>query len=251
MSSSTRSRSSSDNSSARDCFAADSPAKGSELSPGSSLMATIMRRNPPGASEQFCPNRAGYEIIARSDFKPGGRESSCLMSYLTGKDRMGNTLLQRAAHQRPATSKRGVLEPLCTLMFKGFVYNQIWEDPAVDLEALRLGPQHRLITIASAGCNVLNYLVAGPERIIAVDLNPNHIALTRLKLQALEHLADHDAFFRFFGIAKDKANRKLFDNFLTVRLDPQTRRYLERRMPLQDRRSNMIARNLYRYGLIG
>jgi hypothetical protein len=30
-------------------------------------MATIMRRNPPGASEQFCPNRAGYEIIDRPE----------------------------------------------------------------------------------------------------------------------------------------------------------------------------------------
>ena len=62
---------------------------------------------------------------------------------------MGNALLDRAAHQRPATTKRGALERLFTLMFKGFVYNQIWEDPAVDIEALRLGPQHRLITIAS------------------------------------------------------------------------------------------------------
>src|SRR6195256_1701171 len=163
---------------------------------------------------------------------------------------MGNALLDRAAHQRPATTKGGALERLFTLMFKGFVYNQIWEDPAVDLEALRLGPQHRLITIASGGCNVLNYLAAGPRRIIAVDLNPNHIALTRLKLQALEHLADHDAFFRFFGIAKDKANRKIFDNFLAQRLDPQTRRYWERRMPLHGRRINMFARNLYRYGFL-
>jgi S-adenosylmethionine-diacylglycerol 3-amino-3-carboxypropyl transferase len=164
---------------------------------------------------------------------------------------MGNALLDRAAHQRPATTKRGALERLFTLMFKGFVYNQIWEDPAVDIEALKLGPKHRLITIASGGCNVLNYLAAGPQRIIAVDLNPNHIALTRLKLQALEHLPDHDSFFRFFGSAKDKANRSVFDNFLAERLDPQTRRYWERRMPLHGRRINMFARNLYRYGLLG
>ncbi len=164
---------------------------------------------------------------------------------------MGNVLLERAAHQKPATTKRGALERLFTLMFKGFVYNQIWEDPAVDLAALDLKPHHRLITIASGGCNVLNYLVAAPQRIIAVDLNPNHIALTRLKLQALEHLADHDAFFRFFGVAKDDANRRVFDDFLAKRLDPETRRYWERRMPLHGRRINMFARNLYRYGLLG
>lgn len=164
---------------------------------------------------------------------------------------MGNVLLQRAAHQRPATTKRGALERLFTLMFRGFVYNQIWEDPAVDLEALKLEPHHRLITIASGGCNVLNYLAAGPARIIAVDLNPNHVALTKLKLQAFDYLPDHDAFFRFFGHANDKANRRVFDDFLSRRLDPETRRYWERRMPLRGRRINMFARNLYRYGLLG
>src|SRR6195952_5416940 len=164
---------------------------------------------------------------------------------------MGNVLLERAAHQAPATTKRGALERLFTLMFKGFVYNQIWEDPAVDLDALKLGPEHRLITIASGGCNVLNYLTAGPKQIVAVDLNPNHVALTRLKLQALEHLPDHESFFRFFGSAKDKANRVVFDNFLAQRLDKQTRRYWERRMLLRGRRINMFARNLYRYGPLG
>ena len=164
---------------------------------------------------------------------------------------MGNVLLQRAAHQRPATTKRGALERLFTLMFKGFVYNQIWEDPVVDLDALKLAPHHRLITIASGGCNVLNYLAAGPQRIIAVDLNPNHVALTRLKLQSFAHLPDHESFFRFFGHANDKANRRVFDDFLSRRLDPETRRYWERRMPLHGRRINMFARNLYRYGLLG
>jgi len=164
---------------------------------------------------------------------------------------MGNVLLKRAAHQRPATTTRGAMERLFTLMFSGFVYNQIWEDPDVDLDALKVGAGHRLITIASGGCNVLNYLTAGPERIIAVDLNPNHVALTRLKLQALTHLPDYDAFFRFFGSAKDDSNRSIFDNFLAQRLDPDTRRYWETRMPLRGRRINMFARNLYRYGLLG
>src|SRR5271154_2668760 len=136
---------------------------------------------------------------------------------------MSNLLLDRAAHTRPANTKRGALERLFTLMFKGFVYNQIWEDPDVDLEALALKPHHRLITIASGGCNVLNYLAANPERIIAVDLNPNHVALTRLKLAALANLPGYEEFFRFFGVANDKANRKAFDNFLSHQLDAETR----------------------------
>src|SRR5579862_9713918 len=106
---------------------------------------------------------------------------------------MANLLLERAAHQRPATTGRGALERLFTLMFQGFVYNQIWEDPSVDLDALKLQPHHRIVTIASGGCNVLNYLTAQPAKIIALDLNPHHVALTRLKLAALEHLPDHES----------------------------------------------------------
>lgn len=164
---------------------------------------------------------------------------------------MANVLLERAAHTRPAASKRGALERLFTLMFKGFVYNQIWEDPDIDLEALQLAPHHRVITIASAGCNILNYLAADPERIIAVDLNSNHVALTKLKLAALRDLPTYDDFFRFFGEANDKANRAAYDDFLSERLDPVTRRYWEKHIPLHGRRINMFARNLYRYGLLG
>src|SRR3974390_314089 len=164
---------------------------------------------------------------------------------------MSNLLLDRAAHTRPANTKRGALERLFTLMFKGFVYNQIWEDPDVDLEALALRPSHKLITIASGGCNVLNYLAADPARIIAVDLNQNHVALTRLKLAALANLPSYEDFFRFFGTAKSKANKEAFDNFLSSRLDPVTRRYWEKQIPLHGRRINMFARNLYRYGLLG
>jgi len=164
---------------------------------------------------------------------------------------MANRLLERAAHQRPANTKRGVLERLFTLMFQGFVYNQIWEDPDVDLEALDVRPHHRMITIASGGCNVLNYLAADPAKIVAVDLNPNHVALTRLKIAALRFLPSYDDFFRFFGEANDKANRTVYDEHLSPRLDRETRLYWEKRIPLHGRRINMFARNLYRYGLLG
>ena len=62
---------------------------------------------------------------------------------------MANALLEQAAHQASPTSRRGMLERIFTLMFQGFVYNQIWEDPSVDLDALKLQPHHKLVTIAS------------------------------------------------------------------------------------------------------
>jgi S-adenosylmethionine-diacylglycerol 3-amino-3-carboxypropyl transferase len=164
---------------------------------------------------------------------------------------MANLLLERAAHTKPATTKRGALERLFTLMFKGFVYNQIWEDPAVDMTALELKSHHRLITIASGGCNVLNYLAADPAKVIAIDLNPNHIALTRLKLAALKELPNYDTFFRFFGAADDKANSIAFDDVIADTLDDTTFRHWQKHIPLHGRRINMFSRNLYRYGLLG
>lgn len=164
---------------------------------------------------------------------------------------MTNHLLKRAALHKPAATKRGALERLFTLMFQGFVYNQIWEDPDVDLAALELNSHHRLITIASGGCNVLNYLAADPAAIIAIDLNPNHIALTRLKLAALKNLPTYEDFFRFFGSANDKRNAALFDRYLSSVLDEETRAYWQKRIFLHGRRINMFARNLYRYGLLG
>src|SRR6202000_233876 len=154
-------------------------------------------------------------------------------------------------HTKPATTKRGALERLFTLMFKGFVYNQIWEDPAVDMTAVELKSHHRLITIASGGCNVLNYLAANPAQIIAVDLNPNHIALTKLKLAALEYLPNYESFFHFFGRANDKATRAAYDRYLRKNLDEETRAYWEKSRPLRGKRINMFGKNLYRYGLLG
>ena len=165
---------------------------------------------------------------------------------------MANLLLQRAAHQRPLGTPRGALERLFTAMFQGFVYNQIWEDPSVDLEALELKPHHRLLTIASGGCNILNYLASAPAEIIGLDLNPNHVALTRLKLAALRHLPDHESFFRFFGAAKASANVEAFDNWLANQLDPETRDYWQKKIgPRKRRRIEMFARGFYHHGLMG
>jgi S-adenosylmethionine-diacylglycerol 3-amino-3-carboxypropyl transferase len=164
---------------------------------------------------------------------------------------MANKLLEQAAHSRPAVTKRGMLERLFTMMFQGFVYNQIWEDPEVDIKAMRIGPSTRIVTIASGGCNVLNYLAAEPKSITAIDLNPNHIALTRLKLAALRSLPTYEDFFRFFGMADYKGNLAAYDRFIKPSLDEETRKYWEQWIPLHGRKINMFARNLYRYSLLG
>jgi S-adenosylmethionine-diacylglycerol 3-amino-3-carboxypropyl transferase len=61
-------------------------------------------------------------------------------------------------------------------------YDTCWEDPAVDRVALNLRDQDNLLVITSAGCNVLDYTLTGPRRILAVDANPRQNALLELKL---------------------------------------------------------------------
>ena len=164
---------------------------------------------------------------------------------------MSRALIEAAARTRPRASRRGLLESLFAHVFTNFVYPQIWEDPTVDMTALELAPGKRIATIASGGCNVMSYLAAGPADILAVDLNPAHLALLRLKLAAVEHLPDHAAFYRFFGEAADDANIRAFDTILAPRLDAATLRFWQTRDLAGRRRIRYFARGLYRHGVLG
>ena len=48
--------------------------------------------------------------------------------------------LREAVHRFKAASRDGIRERIFTLAFRGPVYPQIWEDPEVDLKALRFRP---------------------------------------------------------------------------------------------------------------
>jgi S-adenosylmethionine-diacylglycerol 3-amino-3-carboxypropyl transferase len=163
--------------------------------------------------------------------------------------------LRKAVHHHRLTSKRGLLERMFTLWFRGFVYNQIWEDPRVDAEALGLGPDSSLLTISSGGCNVLNYLVHRPRRIVAVDLNANHMALLRLKLAALEHLPDYESFYKFFGYGRHDDNLVNYRRHLRDHLDPETRAFWESSdwpgRKVGPRRINYFKRGLYEKAKLG
>lgn len=163
--------------------------------------------------------------------------------------------LVRAVHQSRPFSIKGMLERLFTFWFDGLVYNQIWEDPRVDLEGLQLNGSSRLLTISSGGCNILNYLTVEPESIAAVDLNPSHLALTRLKLAAAAYLPSYEDFFRFFGCADDELNLLNYARHLRHRLDERTRDFWEGgswlRRKLRGPRIEYFAKNLYNFGSMG
>src|SRR6188768_4297331 len=90
------------------------------------------------------------------------------MSMATVERSSRNRAVQAAVHRHEQLSKQGLLERAFTFAFRGLVYAQIWEDPAVDMEALAITPDCHVVTIASGGCNVLSYLTANPRAITAV-----------------------------------------------------------------------------------
>ena len=160
-------------------------------------------------------------------------------------------LLASAVHQNKRLSANGMSERLFTWLFKGLVYPQIWEDPEIDMKALAIRPEDRIVAIASGGCNILSYLTADPAKVTAVDLNHAHVALTRLKLAAVRELPGHDAFYRFFGKADEKANLAAYERFVKEQLDDESRAYWEKRGLAGRRRITLFSRDLYHHGLLG
>ena len=166
-----------------------------------------------------------------------------------GRDTRAN--LGAAIHRNRPLSREGLLERLFTVAFRGLVYPQRWEDPVIDMEALRIGPGDHVVAISSGGCNVMSYLVASPAKITALDLNGAHVALTRLKICAARHLPRRERFHDFFVRARLRENVVAYDRHVAPRLDAFSRAYWETRDALGRRRIAIFARGLYRHGLLG
>jgi S-adenosylmethionine-diacylglycerol 3-amino-3-carboxypropyl transferase len=81
---------------------------------------------------------------------------------------------------------------------KNLVYNQCWEDPRLDRVALDFSPDDEVLVITSAGCNALDYALAGVRHVYAVDMNFRQNALLELKKAAIRNL-EYEQFFSLFG----------------------------------------------------
>ncbi len=102
-------------------------------------------------------------------------------------------------------------------LFKYFVkdqliFNSSWEDPAIDRKLLDLNKESDVLTITSAGDNVLDYLLDSPHSITSVDLNPAQNALAELKFVAIKNTS-HDTLFDLFGYGQYKDIELLLDEF--------------------------------------
>lgn len=159
--------------------------------------------------------------------------------------------LTRSVVRKGTGMANKLLDHAFALAFRGLVYAQIWEDPEVDMEALQIGPDSRLIAIASGGCNVLSYLVANPAAITAVDLNTAHVSLGKLKIASAQHLPGYAAFRRFFAEADQPGNIAAYRQYVAPHLDETTRRYWEGRDLIFRRRIGGFRKGIYKRGLLG
>ncbi len=159
--------------------------------------------------------------------------------------------LTRSVVRKGAGMANKLLDHAFAFAFRGLVYAQIWEDPEVDMEALQITPDSRLIAIASGGCNVLSYLVANPAAITAIDLNTAHIALNKLKIASARHLPGYAQFRRFFAEADSATNVAAYHDYVAPHLDETTRRYWEGRDVMFRRRIGGFQKGIYKRGLLG
>lgn len=105
-------------------------------------------------------------------------------------------------------------------LFKYFVKDQLifntsWEDPAIDRKLLGLNKESDIITITSAGDNVLDYLLDSPHSITSVDLNPAQNALAELKLATIKN-TNYDILFDMFGYGRYSDIENLLDKLKPI-----------------------------------
>ena len=102
-------------------------------------------------------------------------------------------------------------------------YSQVWEDCALLRRALAVRPDDDILSIGSAGDNVLALLLDEPRSITAIDLNPAQVALVELKLAALRALNYHE-FVCFVG-ARDGFDRVALYHRVRESLSASARRF--------------------------
>ena len=97
------------------------------------------------------------------------------------------------------------------LNFNEIAYSMLWEDHKVLEAALDIHEDDNILSLTSAGCNVLALLLKNPKSITAIDFNPTQNFLLEMKIAAIQHL-DHGSFIKLLGFGEDNSeNLKIFN----------------------------------------
>ncbi len=90
------------------------------------------------------------------------------------------------------------------------IYNMCWEDVEVDRSLLKLNSDSKVLTISSAGCNALTYLLDSPQLVHSVDINPRQTALLDLKVSMINN-GLQDLFYECFWNGKSDEIAAYYD----------------------------------------
>ncbi|MHB8054723.1 MAG: DUF3419 family protein [Candidatus Aminicenantales bacterium] len=90
-------------------------------------------------------------------------------------------------------------------------YAQCWEDPRLSREALEIGPEDNILSIASGGENALAFLLDRPKSVTIIDRNPAQMYLVELKVRAVKELG-HDDLLGFIGVRPGPDKGRLYDS---------------------------------------
>ncbi|MGY0234146.1 DUF3419 family protein [Longispora urticae] len=106
-------------------------------------------------------------------------------------------------------------------------YAQVWEDSDVLRAGLAVTPDDDVLSIGSAGCNVLALLLDEPRGITAIDLNPAQSALIDLKVAGIRTLR-YNEFACLIG-ARDGDDRLALYQRARGTLSAKSKRYWDQR----------------------
>ena len=89
-------------------------------------------------------------------------------------------------------------------------YSQCWEDPDIMLAALKINSDDKVLSITSGGDNTLVLLIAGPLKVVSVDMNIAQNYLLELKIVAARSLP-YNEYLEFLGVTRSKQRLVLFE----------------------------------------
>lgn len=129
------------------------------------------------------------------------------------------------------------------------VYNALWEDPRIDRALLNIDKNANILTITSAGCNALNYLLDDPKHIDCIDLNPCQNMLFNLKKSSFEQLEFSDIKKLFFHGAHPEFEHILQELYATGKLPTQEYQFWLKHKKLLNGKG--LRPSFYYYGTSG
>ena len=111
-------------------------------------------------------------------------------------------------------------------VFKDILYAQCWEDPRIDREAFHITSDDVVFSITSGGCNALAFLLDNPQKVIALDMNPQQNILLDLKISAFKALS-YEELLEFMGVRESRDRFQLYERVRDF-LQPGSTRYWDR-----------------------